>query len=142
MEENKCGECNLCCRIPLIVELKKPSRELCKHYCNGCDIYEDRPKECSTYRCAFVQMKEPNINVRPDVCGIMFEKLTDNIFFGIIDPENTVSDIGKAQAVDFAKQGFSVLLEEKGEIHLKLILSENHDKEDIMKEFNEYQEMR
>jgi hypothetical protein len=48
-----CGECSLCCKVPLIEELQKPVGKLCKHCSagNGCSIYESRPQVCRDFSC-------------------------------------------------------------------------------------------
>jgi hypothetical protein len=51
-----CDGCTLCCKIIGIEELDNPAGTWCPH-CKigaGCAIYERRPKECRTFRCAYL----------------------------------------------------------------------------------------
>jgi hypothetical protein len=54
-----CGDCRLCCKLVGIDELQKPPGRWCEH-CNpkdgpGCRIYENRPRECATFKCAYTE---------------------------------------------------------------------------------------
>lgn len=51
-----CDGCTLCCKIIGIQELESPAGAWCRH-CkigSGCSIYETRPGECRTFRCAYL----------------------------------------------------------------------------------------
>ena len=53
---NKCGDCNMCCKLPEIPSVKKKSFKWCDN-CNigkSCNIYNNRPKECKEFYCAFI----------------------------------------------------------------------------------------
>jgi Fe-S-cluster containining protein len=74
MEKKKCGSCSVCCVAPPIVELEKPTWETCKNLvsgCKGCLVYEDRPKSCRTFDCAWRRSPNMPSRFRPDRCGIM-----------------------------------------------------------------------
>ena len=54
----KCGDCNLCCKLPNIHTPKNFKKDYtwCKH-CEigvGCKIYSDRPKMCKDFVCAWL----------------------------------------------------------------------------------------
>jgi hypothetical protein len=52
----RCGECSLCCRLLDVKELK-PTGQWCPH-CQpgqgGCTIYQNRPRVCRDYACAWL----------------------------------------------------------------------------------------
>lgn len=60
MTENKCGECNMCCKVLGIPELKKMPTKWCTH-CDigkGCTIYESRPQSCVEFKCGWLINQE------------------------------------------------------------------------------------
>ena len=74
---NHCGGCNMCCKIPDIVELSKPRNQWCSH-CDigkGCRIYETRPVPCREFECLWLESqreKQPlPPELRPDRCKMM-----------------------------------------------------------------------
>ena len=133
---NKCGECTLCCDSLYIPELKKQAGTLCSNceLTKGCKIYNNRPKSCREFKCAYLQMEKVHIDLRPDKCGVIFEMLSDNIFLGTLHSDHEFSDVAKGQINAFRKQGFSVVLSRKDE-KLKFYVSEKHNKEEILDEF-------
>jgi hypothetical protein len=73
--QRECGDCQACCTLLFIEELKKPERERCPQQCKkGCSIYVDRPPSCSSFRCRWLQ-GDPNLERRdrPDRLGVMFD---------------------------------------------------------------------
>jgi hypothetical protein len=140
-----CGECDMCCRVPEILELRKPAGVLCRNYdCinKNCSIHDFRPNECKLFECAYYQMEKVSVKLRPDKCKIMFEKITDNLFYGTIDLNYELTDTAKKQIIEFGKQGFSTIYSHQGKDNRKLYLAEGHTKEDIDKEFSEYLERK
>ena len=83
-------------------------------------------------------MEKVNIALRPDKCGVMFEKITDNIFFGTLYPALELSDIIKGQINAFNKQGFTVIILSPKWKKPKIYLSENHDETQITEEIKKY----
>ena len=72
----KCGECTLCCKLLHIPETNSKPNEYCK-YCEinkGCRVYDERPDGCREFQCAWLQMVNVHIDLRPDKCGVLFEK--------------------------------------------------------------------
>lgn len=56
-----CDGCTLCCKLLRIDEFQKPRGEWCGH-CEmgeGCRIYADRPAECQSFLCNYLQ--DPNL---------------------------------------------------------------------------------
>ena len=140
--ENKCGECNLCCDIPEVKKIEKPAWSLCSNYdtkCKNCKIYELRPKECSGFQCAYIQMKKVNIALRPDKCGVMFERISINIFYGSLYSTDKLSMIAENQISMFNNQGFTVILSSPKWKEPKIFLNIHHNKKQIIKEIKEWQ---
>jgi len=135
---NKCGECNRCCALFAVTELNKRETTLCPFWDKKCTIYSSRPKSCKEFSCAWLQSGSANINLRPDKCGILFEKLSERIFFGTVDPEIKMSEIGVAQIKSFVLQGYSVVLASPKEATNRLFLNEHHKEEEIIFEMGKY----
>lgn len=108
----ECGGCTLCCELFDIPWMDSPPGEICK-YCknDGCDIYDTAPKECLEFQCAYNQMDKVSINLRPDKCKVIFEKITADVFIGTTDPNiSNLPDVAKRQIHSFLQEGFSVIL--------------------------------
>lgn len=72
----ECGECSECC-ITFSIEdekLNKAAGWKCKHLgCKGCKIYDDKPKTCNDFLCAWKD--EDGVlseDERPDKVGAIF----------------------------------------------------------------------
>lgn len=65
---NRCGDCDLCCRLLAIEELDKAAGRLCAHHLGGCAIYEARPASCRGFRCLWLKSEslEPAFRMGPD----------------------------------------------------------------------------
>ena len=68
-----CGGCGACCKLPEIVELKKPAHVTCVNYvaAQGCSIYPDRPGACRAFECGYLQNPALGEEWRPDRAGFM-----------------------------------------------------------------------
>jgi uncharacterized protein len=58
IEIGKCSECQLCCFLPPIMELSKPSYTACANQCAaGCSIHSDpsRPDVCKIFKCMHLE---------------------------------------------------------------------------------------
>ncbi len=111
----KCDGCTLCCYLFDIPEIKKPGSTECAHICeNGCDIYDSRPDCCRGFNCAYLQQKNPDIRLRPDKCGVVFEKINDWLFHGTMDDRNPFTPMAQRQIMAFNRQGYSVVIRLKG----------------------------
>lgn len=108
-----CNGCTLCCKLLNIDSTNSPKNELCKH-CEeykGCTIYKTRPQECKEFNCAYAQWKKASLKLRPDKCGVIFERCGEDIFIGTISPiEKRLVSIAKRQIDSFLQEGFSVIL--------------------------------
>lgn len=139
--ERKCGECTLCCLLFEIRDINKKRNEVCIHCSkNGCDIYNTRPDCCRGFDCAYLQSNNKNIELRPDKCGIIFERVGDHVFFGLQDPRKELKDIALKQIKSFLIQGFSVIIENKG--GRKIYMNKEHSKELVLQEYNNFVESR
>ena len=87
-ENQDCGDCQLCCKLPHInktylkdKEFKKNSFEWCNN-CEkgiGCKVYKDRPNTCKDFECLFkvgFQKERPNkvgfLGIPESIDGINF----------------------------------------------------------------------
>jgi hypothetical protein len=109
----KCDGCTACCKAFKIKELNKVPGGICKYVTeNGCSVHgtDKMPEECSLFECAYYQVNKVNENLRPDKCGIIFEKVNDTIFFGTITDTIILDKYANIQINKFLEQGFSVIL--------------------------------
>jgi len=144
--KNICGECTLCCELFPVPAVNKKANELCK-YCvlkKGCSIYNHRPKGCLGFDCAWLQMKKkglnPSVELRPDKCKVIFEKINDKLFFGTQDTRYDLTDAAKGQINSFVKQGFSVILS-FNQVH-RYHLAKNHTIEQVNKWLDNFLEVK
>lgn len=131
----ECGDCTLCCLLLPVPEIKKPANILCK-YCDGqCSIYDRRPEECKLFNCVYKQMDKAFINLRPDKCKVIFEKMTGNIIHGTLHPDYDIKDIVKKQINMFLEEGYSVIIESLQFKNLHIYPTKNILSLDVYKEF-------
>ena len=75
----KCGDCNMCCKLPEIPSINKKSYSWCKN-CNigeGCNIYEKRPEKCKEFVCLYVTGLT---DLKPNKCGFfIFPELETSV---------------------------------------------------------------
>ena len=138
----ECGECTLCCDLFPVKWLNKPANTKCVHCDLGCKIHDTKPAECTDFDCAYVQMENIPIDLRPDKCGIIFEKLDDKIFYGTVNHNAKISDFGKGQINAFLKQGYSVILASLKEKEPKFFINEEHNEKEIRNEFTKHINLR
>lgn len=101
----ECGDCTVCCEILPVMEFDKPLFQKCEYADRGCAVYADRPESCHKYSCAWLQMKEVGLELRPDKCGTIFERYKQSIYAFII---GDVTEIVKRQITMFKREGFEV----------------------------------
>ena len=108
----ECSNCTLCCKLLNITSKNSLPNEWCSE-CdigNGCKIHDNGiPEQCSKFECAYYQMENVSINLRPDNCKVIFEKL-DDIFFGTLHPDYELTNDAKGQIASFIKEGYSVII--------------------------------
>jgi hypothetical protein len=108
-----CNGCTLCCKLLKIDWMDSPAGVYCKecHPGKGCKIWVNIPKKCSEFGCAYNQMKKVSPNMRPDNCGVIFERIADDVFIGTISSDEIkLSDDANGQIQAFLKDGFSMIL--------------------------------
>lgn len=109
-----CGGCTLCCLVLPVPWFDKKPGVLCKN-CEagvGCKIWDSSPDECKKFSCAYNQMPKAAIDLRPDKCNVVFERLDKNIMLGTMHPNHNgayKSPIIQGQTQRFLVDGFSVV---------------------------------
>lgn len=70
----KCGSCHVCCVIPHQPEIDKKAGVRCPNLdtCGKCEIYDERPKLCRQYQCAWLEGAGKKAD-RPDKSGVLVE---------------------------------------------------------------------
>jgi len=121
----ECGSCNLCCILPKLPELNKEAGITCKYLCNTCTIYDNRPDACKEFSCAYHQMDKVSEKLRPDNCGIIFEKLAPDLMFGSVNPTHKDFSFVHGQIQYFLKEGINVVLSNNITYHLDNIKPED-----------------
>jgi hypothetical protein len=135
---NNCGSCTLCCELLPIKELKKPASVLCSNCTlgKGCNIYSKRPESCRNFDCLYIQSDEMDISLRPNECGVMFEKVTTKIYFGTELPKK-VGSWKELKLFNYIKslndKGISIVISSFSNTPNKFFLAEGHKKEIVEK---------
>ena len=130
----KCNGCTLCCKLLPTEEVGSMRNKWCD-MCSpgvGCVKYKDRPSSCKRFNCAWLQMDDAAIELRPDECKVVFQKINDRIMMGVLDPHSQLKTIVKKQIGSFLNEGYSVLLvkadwKEKPSIYL----AKNHTAKEV-----------
>lgn len=135
-----CGECTLCCYLFEIEFINKGSNTDCKYCDNGCTIYNNRPECCLGFNCAYLQMDNSDIRLRPDKCGVVFEKINEELFHGTQDPRVDISEDAKGQVMAFNDQGFTVVIKNKNK-H-SVLLAKGHNIDDTIKNLKKFSRNR
>jgi uncharacterized protein len=109
---NRCGNCTLCCRLPSVPELAKPVYTLCSH-CKegeGCSVYETRPLSCRRYQCLFYSNHKLADELRPDRCGVIFERLPGRpVYLALCEsPESVKSPVVAEEIQKLRDAGLAV----------------------------------
>ena len=139
----ECDGCTLCCELLNIPWMDSPAGELCKHCNNGCDIYDHAPKDCLEYQCAYNQMEKVSIMLRPDKCGVIFEKISNKLFAGTIDPKQIKPEnIILNQISAFLNDGYSVILHHIGKNKPIIFNTKDRTKESVWFELQEFESER
>lgn len=70
----ECGDCQLCCELIGVEELRKHPHERCQHQCaTGCSIHGSHPRECRTYQCQWRADENVPEELRPDKLGCIID---------------------------------------------------------------------
>jgi|GEM_PF-1252604 len=68
-----CGECTACCKTHGVESIQKNPQSSCT-FCvanQGCTIYADRPDECRSFKCSWLDGKGGGLEYRPDRTGVV-----------------------------------------------------------------------
>ncbi len=133
----QCETCTLCCKLLPIESTGSQAGSWCKNCLPGvgCTIYPVRPDECKIFSCAYHQMEKVSKDLRPDKCKIIFEKVTDRIFFGTQHPDYEITETAKRQIDQFQKQGFSVIIKSSSIEKPMAFINKNHRPQEIFDEY-------
>jgi len=144
----ECGDCTLCCLVlPTLEEVKSKPGELCEH-CDlnkGCTIHEERPISCREFYCSWILDDNiTDVELRPDRSQVIFEKVTEKIHIGTLNPYNIIG-WNKKIVLDYIKglnnSGISVILTSFTNNPKLFMLADGETEEgimrDAMKELNE-----
>lgn len=74
-----CGDCDLCCRVIGVSELKKPAYTACEHAKGGCAVHAVRPESCHVFFCAW-RFGIGDDRHRPDQAGFLIAPPNDRNF--------------------------------------------------------------
>lgn len=111
----ECGGCTLCCKTTNVEYMNAPHGEYCE-YCIpnvGCAIHIDRPDPCKEFQCAWLQMEKVHIDLRPDNCKVVFEKINDTLMLATIDDKiEKASQLISNQIMAFGREGISTMLQQ------------------------------
>jgi len=88
--------------------------DTCKYCDKGCTIQATKDTRCREYECAYTQINGASEKMRPDNCGVIFEKLEDDLMFGTVNPNHTEFQFIHGQINSFIKEGINVVLSKDG----------------------------
>jgi len=111
----ECGGCTSCCTLLPVEWMDSPAGEACAE-CDpgvGCRIFSEADPRCRSFACMYRQMPECGDELRPDRCGVVFEKLDEGMVYGTIDPVLGMGQAANQQTAGFQAQGFSVVLDDR-----------------------------
>lgn len=139
----ECDGCTLCCELFPVIALAKPANTICRHNClSGCAIHSTKSDECRQFSCAYTQMEKVSIDLRPDNCKVIFEKISDNIFFGTLHPDYELTSTAKRQVLSLLREGISVLIVKAGQKSITAYIADQHNFQEIQEEYLRYVEKR
>jgi hypothetical protein len=110
----------MCCLVLPVPWLNKPPGVWCPN-CDigvGCKIWDSilitggLPEECKEFTCVYNQV-DCSLDLRPDKCKIIFEKVDDSLFLGTMHPhynEAYKKRIVQKEIMTLLKRGFSVVV--------------------------------
>ena len=129
---NKCGECTLCCKLLELHEIPSEIGVYCEKCipCEGCTVHDNKPQECKDYQCMWTQMEHVSIDLRPDKCGIIFDRVASDVITARLEEGKMINDLLMGQINHFINEGFSVLIFRGRE--MKHFLNQNHTKNYVM----------
>ena len=109
-----CGDCTACCTLLDVFWMDAPPDVTCSFCDKGCTIHETKDDRCKEYSCAYHQADKANIAMRPDNCGVIYERVQEDIMFGTMDTQRQKYPNLNAQVKFFLDEGFNVVLARGG----------------------------
>lgn len=83
-------------------------------------------------------MEKVNKDLRPDHCGVLFEKINDTLFLATVDAElDEIMPIVKGQIRSFNNEGFSVMMQKFTPHESICFISQGADREAIVNALEE-----
>jgi len=135
-EDLRCGSCTLCCKLLSIPDTNSNYGEYCSN-CSpniGCTIHSGKPKKCEIFQCTWYQMEKVHPDLRPDVCGVIFEKINDKLILGTTDMTlKDISPLINGQIKSFVIEGFSVMMQQFHPHKWTCLLTKDANREEIIK---------
>ena len=111
----ECDGCTLCCKVLPIPWENSKAGEYCKH-CSigvGCSKFSEAQKDCISFKCVYNQLEKAPIELRPDKCNIIFEKVDNSLFLGTMHPDYNEAykeEVIQHELAKFFERGFSVVI--------------------------------
>jgi Fe-S-cluster containining protein len=127
----ECNRCTICCKQLQIIDTDSKEGDLCR-YCEegvGCKIYSERPEACKIFECCWKQMKITTEELRPDNCGVLFEKWSDRVIVG--STETNLSKLIFNQIGYFQREGISILIVNQNEKTRTFYLADGHTTQSV-----------
>ena len=134
INEKGCDGCTLCCELLPVPQLQKPESTLCG-FCKvkeGCSIHKSRPPVCRSFDCVYIQKQDMDLELRPDNCRVMFERVTDNLYLALELPRD-VGSWKEDRVLNFIKElnkkGISIIISSFTRTPKEFMLAEGDTKE-------------
>ena len=87
--ERTCGTCTMCCKVYRIPILNKQEGKWCAHCAigSGCRIYEDRPEQCRSFVCLWLQDVTMPPEWKPEISKMVLSIYpTTGFIYAQVDP--------------------------------------------------------
>lgn len=66
--------------------------------------------ECSEFRCMWHQMERAGEDLRPDRCGVIFDRASEDVIVARLEEGKKLNPLVMQQIKSFKSEGFSVLV--------------------------------
>jgi hypothetical protein len=72
-DQRTCGTCTMCCKVYRIADLNKQEGKWCTHCAigSGCRIYDERPEQCRSFNCLWLQDATMAAEWKPEISKIV-----------------------------------------------------------------------
>ena len=126
-----CDGCTLCCDLLPVPILNKKPYDKCVHCkLSKCLIHDHKPDFCESYDCMYAQVSDLPLELRPDKCWVIYEKINEEVIYGLQHPDRKPTKMAVKQAKDFIDQGFSVVIKKKNN-RMQIFLAEGHNGKEV-----------